>query len=390
MINSEIFLDTLQAEGVVFFTGVPDSYLNGFCNYLLEHVSPDKHIIAANEGNAVGIAAGYYFSTNTIPLVYMQNSGMGNALNPLVSLADRHVYQVPLLLLIGWRGEPETSDHPQHTTQGRITTELLKTLHIPYIIAEDNDRLKEQTRWAVQTARENKTPVAIIGKKGVFANTRKSSKADSSYPLSREEAIEVILDTLPSDTIYTATTGRATRELYFLRERRKESHQYDFLNVGSMGHASSVALGMALANSNRRIVCLDGDSAALMHMGAFTMAGKIKIPNMLHIILNNGAHESVGGQPSAGHLIDFTEIARGCGYQTLNGPVTDSKELVNGLQTFETTDRAAFIDIRIHKGLNGILPPLNICHQDLICDLMAELQKQQNHIGVSKREDKLL
>lgn len=379
MINSEIFLNTLKSEGVEFFTGVPDSYLNGFCNHLLECVSPDRHIIAANEGNAVGIAAGYYFSTNTIPLVYMQNSGMGNALNPIVSLADRHVYQVPMLLLIGWRGEPETNDHPQHTTQGQITPELLKMLQIPFVIARDNDsELEKQARWAVQTARTDRTPVAIIGKKGIFASAEKKNTADTCYPMSREEAMEIILDTLPCDSVYIATTGRATRELYFLRERRKESHQHDFLNVGAMGHASSVALGIALANSNRKVVCLDGDSAALMHMGSFTMVGKIKAANLLHIVLNNGAHESVGGQPSAGHLIDFTKTAEGCGYQTLRHPVTDAEELVNALQEFRKTNHAAFIDVRIHKGLKGVLPPLNICHQDLINDLMRELQKKSN------------
>ena len=377
MISQERVLNTLQSEGVEFFTGVPDSYLNGFCNYLLENISNDKHIIAVNEGNAIGIACGYYFSTNTVPLVYMQNSGMGNTLNPIVSLADKYVYHVPMILLIGWRGEPGTGDHPQHKTQGEITLKLLEMLNIPYVIAEDDDELlKKQTQWAVQTAKERKCPVAIIGRKGVFAGTKKSNIKDESYPMSREEAIEIILDSMPKDTIYIATTGRVTRELYFLRERRKESHQYDFLNVGSMGHASSVALGIALADRSRKVVCLDGDSAALMHMGAFTMVSKTDVPNMSHIVLNNGAHESVGGQPSAGHKVSFTEIAHGSGYQIPGTPVTSEEELVNALEILKTSEKPFFIDVRIHKGLKGALPPLNISHGELIQKLENELQQR--------------
>lgn len=377
MITQERFLNTLQSEGIEFFTGVPDSYLNGFCNYLLDHISNDKHVIAVNEGNAIGIACGYYFSTNTVPLVYMQNSGMGNILNPIVSLADKYVYQVPMILLIGWRGEPGTGDHPQHKTQGEITPKLLEMLDIPYVIAKDDDELLEkQTRWAAQTAGAKKCPVAIIGSKGVFAGTKKSNIKDESYPMSREEAIEIVLDSLPKDTIYIATTGRVTRELYFLRERRKESHKYDFLNVGSMGHASSVALGIALADRSRKVVCLDGDSAALMHMGAFTMVSKINVPNMVHIVLNNGAHESVGGQPSAGHKVNFTEIAHGSGYETPGAPVTSEEELMNTLGILRTSEKPFFIDVRIHKGLKGELPPLNISHEELIQELENELQKR--------------
>lgn len=376
MISSKKFLYTLHSEGVEFFTGIPDSYLNGFCNCLLEQIPSDKHVIAANEGNAVSIACGYYFTTNTVPLIYMQNSGLGNILNPIVSLADKHVYSVPMILLIGWRGEPGTGDHPQHQTQGEVTTKLLDMLDIPYIIAEGDDgKLEQQTHWAVTTAKTNKKPVAIIGRKGVFAGEKKANKLDNNYPMSREEAIEIILDTLNKETIYVATTGRATRELYFLRERRGEDHSHDFLNVGSMGHASSVALGIALADKTRKVVCLDGDSAALMHMGAFTMASKMSVPNMIHIVLNNGAHESVGGQPSAGQLINFTGIAKNSGYQTVDTAATTARELKDALHELEGTDKASFIDVRIHKGLRGELPPLHISHDDLIQQLMNELHK---------------
>lgn len=378
MINQKRFLNTLQESGVRFFTGVPDSFLNGFCNYLLETIPEDRHVIAANEGNAIAIASGYYFSTGIIPLVYMQNSGMGNTLNPLVSLADRHVYSVPMILLIGWRGEPGTElKHPQHRTQGEITLKTLEMLDIPYVIAEDNDdKLEEQIRWAVKTAKEERKQVAVIGRKGVFAGGKKANIVDDRYPLSREEAIEIILDTMPEDTVYTATTGRATREIYFLRERRGEGHQHDFLNLGSMGHASSVALGIALAKRNRNVVCLDGDSAALMHMGCFTMVSKLNVPNFLHIVLNNGAHESVGGQPSAGQLVDFTKIAEGSGYRTIGKSVETKEELERAIRELTAQEKAAFIDVRIHKGLKGELPPLDISSKELIHEMMEELQNK--------------
>lgn len=378
MINQKRFLNTLQESGVRFFTGVPDSFLNGFCNYLLETIPEDRHVIAANEGNAIAIASGYYFSTGIIPLVYMQNSGMGNTLNPLVSLADRHVYSVPMILLIGWRGEPGTElKHPQHRTQGEITLKTLEMLDIPYVIAEDNDdKLEEQIRWAVKTAKEERKQVAVIGRKGVFAGGKKANIVDDRYPLSREEAIEIILDTMPEDTVYTATTGRATREIYFLRERRGEGHQHDFLNLGSMGHASSVALGIALAKRNRNVVCLDGDSAALMHMGCFTMVSKLNVPNFLHIVLNNGAHESVGGQPSAGQLVDFTKIAEGSGYRTIGKPVETKEELERAIRELTAQEKAAFIDVRIHKGLKGELPPLDISSKELIHEMMEDIQNK--------------
>lgn len=375
MIDQRRFVETLTSEGVGYFTGVPDSYLNGFCNYLMENMSTDKHVIAANEGNAIGIASGYYFATKSIPLVYMQNSGMGNALNPLISLTDSHVYSVPMVLLIGWRGEPGSGDWPQHVTQGEVTPKILEMLNIPYVIADkDDDVLEKQVRELIAIAKEKLTPVAIIGRKGVFNGGHKPNIVSDEYPLSREEAIEIIMDFFPKDTIYCATTGRATRELYFLRESRGEGHSCDYLNVGSMGHNSSVALGIAIANKNRRIVCLDGDAATIMHMGALSMVSKEKYPNFTHVVLNNGAHESVGGQASAGQLIDFTEIADGAGYDTVGGPVSTKEEIIQALTKLSASDKATFLDVRIHIGLKGELPPLDICHKALIEELMDELQ----------------
>jgi phosphonopyruvate decarboxylase len=379
MIDNKRFLNVLHNAGVDFFTGVPDSYLNGFCNCLLKNVSDEKNVIAANEGNAVAIASGYYFSTGKVPLVYMQNSGLGNTINPLLSLADKDVYSVPVVLLIGWRGEPGTGDHAQHKMQGELTTKLLDLMGIPFIVAEDNDDLLEkQVKELIERAQRERTAVAIVARKGVFAAEEKSTApVENGYPLFREEAIEAVLDAMPKDTIYVATTGRATRELYFLREKRDEGHNCDFLNVGSMGHASSVALGLALANKNRKVVCLDGDSAVLMHMGALSMVSNFDVPNFLHVVLNNGAHESVGGQPSAGMKVDFTAIAQGAGYQTVGHPVATREEIVDTVRNLIESGKAAFIDVRIKKGLSSKLPPLNISsYLELINGFMNELQKK--------------
>jgi phosphonopyruvate decarboxylase len=379
MINQQRFLKVLLDAGVDFFTGVPDSYLNGFCNCLLKNVSDEKNVIAANEGNAVAIASGYYFSTGKVPLVYMQNSGIGNAINPLLSLADKEVYSVPMVLLIGWRGEPGTGDHAQHKMQGELTTKLLDLMDIPFIVAEDNDDLLEiQVNKLIKQAQRERKIVAIVARKGVFADEKKSTApVENGYPLFREEAIEAVLDAMPKDTIYVATTGRATRELYFLREKRGEGHNCDFLNVGSMGHASSVALGLALANKNRKVVCFDGDSAVLMHMGALSMVSNFDVPNFLHVVLNNGAHESVGGQPSAGMKVDFTTIAQGAGYRTVGHPVATREEIIDAVQTLIGSGKASFMDVRIKKGLNGKLPPLNIpSHLELINGFMDELKKK--------------
>ncbi|MBQ1734347.1 MAG: phosphonopyruvate decarboxylase [Lachnospiraceae bacterium] len=373
MLDQKKVFDTLLAHGVGYYVGVPDSYLNGFCNYALQHY-PKQNVITANEGNAVALAAGHYLATKEIPLVYMQNSGEGNAVNPLASLADKDVYAIPMILLIGWRGQGNTEpNHPQHWRQGEITTSLLDILHIPYsVLTDSNEEFERMVEKAVKYCTEERGIYAFVAPKGVMADPDKPNNVDDTYPMSREEAMEVILDHMPADTIYSATTGRATRELFFLREKRGETKAHDFLNVGSMGHASSVALGIALS-TDRPVVALDGDSATIMHMGAMTMVSKVSAPNFLHIVLNNGAHESVGGQPSAGHLLDWTSIASGCGYATVGKAVTSKEELIEAIEKLRTAGKAAFIDCRIHKGLARKLPPIAFDHREAIDKLIDDL-----------------
>lgn len=371
MLNQERVFKTLETNGISFFTGVPDSYLNGFCNFALANCG-EKNVIAANEGNAVAIAAGHFFATREIPLVYMQNSGEGNTLNPLASLVDENVYAVPMLLLIGWRGQGDSEpNHPQHKLQGEITTGFLDLLHIPYsVLTDSDDDFSEIIGNAVKFCVENRKPYGLIAPKGVMAASEKANTVDESYPMSREEAIEVIIDNMPADTIFSATTGRATRELFFLREKRGETKSHDFLNVGSMGHASSVALGIALSRPKRKVVVLDGDSAAIMHMGSLSMVSKVSAPNFMHIILNNGAHESVGGQPSAGHLLDWTKIAESCGYTTVGHPIATREELIEAIKALRECGHASFIDCRIHKGLFRNLPPIVFDHREAIDSFM--------------------
>lgn len=374
MLDQDKVFNTLRKNGVNYFVGVPDSYLNGFCSYALMNCGKNN-IIAANEGNAIGIAAGHYFATKEVPLVYLQNSGMGITINPLVSLADKDVYAVPMLILVGWRGQGNSEpNHPQHKLQGEITPGTFELLHIPYaVLSDDDDAFVETIEKAMKYCNEMRQPYGLIAPKDVMATADKPNNKDTTYQMSREEAIELILDYMPVDTIYSVTTGRATRELFFLREKRHETKAYDFLNVGSMGHASSVALGIALEKTDRKVVVLDGDSSAIMHMGAMTMVSKVNVPNFIHVVLNNGAHESVGGQPSAGHRIDFSKIAEACGYETIGKPVETKQELIDAIEILKDCGKAAFIDCRIHKGLKSKLPPIIFDHRKAIDSLIEVL-----------------
>lgn len=373
--NIEHFIQELEKNGVTFYTGVPDSYLNGFNNYLKAHIPAERNVITANEGNAIALASGYYFATRNIPVVYMQNSGLGNCVNPLLSLADKHVFSVPMILIIGWRGEPGTKDgeREQHIMQGKVTGRLLDMMEIPYRIMSEAT-ISEDISELVATAENTSAPVAFLVPNGVLTE-KKKNQPDDCYPMSREETISIIMDNMPAGTVYSATTGRATRELYAQRVIRGESHDCDFLNIGSMGHASSVAMGIAMSKSDRCVVCLDGDAAAIMHMGAMTTVSKIAIPNFIHAVLNNGAHESVGGQPSAGYSIDFTKIAEGCGYYTVGHPITTKEELSAAIKECLNSNRASFMDIRIHSGIRSDLQSIDMSSQELIESLKHELSK---------------
>jgi phosphonopyruvate decarboxylase len=314
MINPKHFHEILSNSGVNFFTGVPDSLLKDYCALLTEKVDKEKHIIAANEGGAVALAIGQYIATGKLPLVYFQNSGLGNVVNPILSLADREVYSIPMILLIGWRGEPGLKDEPQHIKQGRVQNSLLDAMEIPYlIIGPDETDLNTKVQSIVSSAITLSKPVAIIVKKGTFSDYQvKTDDLDSE--ITREEAISSILDSLNGNEVVVSTTGMPSRELYEQRLIRKAGNNKDFLTVGGMGHCSQIALGISL-NSKKKVICIDGDGAVLMHMGSLPIIGQYGSSNFIHIILNNGAHDSVGGQPTIGGKISFTSIAISSGYK---------------------------------------------------------------------------
>ena len=330
MIEPGLFVNTLREAGVDFFTGVPDSLLKNFCAYVTDNCGAD-HVIAANEGGAVALAAGHYLATGRPALVYMQNSGQGNAVNPLASLADPDVYSVPLVLLVGWRGEPGVKDEPQHVKQGKVTLSLFETLGIPTEVLPDDEAAACQlARAQVARARAESRPVALVVRKGLFADYTLKNREKDISELMREAAIEGVLRSLPENAVVVSTTGMISREVYETRERLGQGHERDFLTVGSMGHAIMIALGIAKAQPKRKVVCLDGDGASIMHLGNMAIAGQSVCGNLTHIVLNNSAHDSVGGQPTVGGVIDFEEIARLLGYNVLQSPQSQYAYCCNG------------------------------------------------------------
>jgi phosphonopyruvate decarboxylase len=313
MIDPTQFFQLLNEHSFNFYVGVPDSLLKNLCACIEERTAKRDHIIAANEGNAVAIAAGHHLATGRTPVVYMQNSGLGNCINPLTSLTHPEVYRIPMLLLIGWRGEPGLHDEPQHLVQGRITTDQLKLLGIDFYELDSNSNADSILSKCVKRIKQRKSPVAILIKKKTFLCYKPKKRTPYIYNFSREQAIRQIIELSTTKDLLLSTTGKCSRELHLIRQERGETIS-DFLTVGSMGHTSSIALGVALGVS-KKVICLDGDGAALMHLGALPIVGAAAPQNFLHIILNNGAHESVGGQPTVGREINFEKLADAFNYK---------------------------------------------------------------------------
>ncbi len=378
MVNLKDLFDALDCLGVKFFTGVPDSLLNDFCLYMAANIPDNRHVMAANEGNAVAVAAGNYLATGDIPLVYMQNSGIGNATNPLLSLTHDCVYGIPMVLVIGWRGDPSVGDHAQHRKQGELTPVLMKDMDIPYEILDSDETVTEKFSRAVKKARDISSPVALIARKAILTQKEKRQAYPESNLMNREEAISAVLDVLGKNAVYLATTGRATRELHEQVKLHGIEAGHEFLNVGSMGHVSSVGLGIALGRPDRKVVVFDGDAAAVMHLGSLATICRYKPRNMIHIVLNNGVNESVGGQKSAGQVIDLTGVARACGYVTAGHPVERKDELQSLLAGNQHGGMPLFIDVRVRQGIRKDMPKLSIDHKAQKRVLMTYLQEQEN------------
>ena len=352
MISSEFFFNACKDEGVDFFSGVPDSLLKNICSYITDNTPSENHIIAANEGNALAIGVGYHLSTGKVPLIYMQNSGLGNVINPLLSLADQDVYSVPLLMMIGWRGEPGVKDEPQHKKQGRVTVALLEAMEIPYkvLTADSNiEEAKVALKAMLSIAKKENKPCALLIKKGFFEDYKFQSDILYERPLYREQAIEIIVNNLNEPDIVVSTTGVASRELFEYREKLKSGHERDFLTVGGMGHVSQIALGIALQKKNRQVYCLDGDGSLIMHMGTLAINASMNCRNFKHIVFNNSAHDSVGGQPTVGDRIDIASIASNVGYQWVK-MVSEESEIRLALNEMADVDTPALLEIQVKRG----------------------------------------
>ena len=350
MIDPRKFVECLQSNNVDFFTGVPDSLLKEFCACLEQVPQAGRHIISANEGGAVALALGYHLATGKIPLVYLQNSGLGNIINPLLSLADAEVYSVPLLLVIGWRGETGVHDEPQHKKQGRVMLSMLDAMEIPYsIVGPEVNAAEVALSDALTYVQKHSAPFALVIKKGTFSTFTGEKRDTVSFELTREAAIQQVLEFLDERAVVVSTTGMASREVYEYRVKKGLGHEREFLTVGGMGHASQIALGVALQRPDRSVYCLDGDGALLMHMGALPIAGALKPENFKHIVLNNGAHDSVGGQPTVGLRIDILGIARACSYRLVLQAETP-QELQACLKELQQSKGPCLLEIRIRRG----------------------------------------
>ena len=355
MIRCQDFVHWLAALGVDFFAGVPDSLLKPLCFYLADH-GGDNHVVAANEGGAVALACGYHLATGKLPLVYLQNSGQGNTVNSLLSLADPEVYSIPLLMLIGWRGEPGTKDEPQHVKQGKVTLALLEAMDVAYRILETGPEAARRSLTELVTiATAEQRPVALMIRKDTFEPYKATGgQAAPEFEMTRECAIGAVIEALDENDAVISTTGKISRELYEHRDRAGLGHQRDFLTVGSMGHASQIAMGIALAQPDRQVICMDGDGAMLMHMGAAAIVGAAKLANFKHVILNNGVHDSVGGMATAGLRVSFTEIVKGCGY-TEGWRVERRFDMSKKLAQLRSARGPAMLEIMVRQGARSDL-----------------------------------
>ena len=377
MISPKFFIEKLKENDIDFYAGVPDSLLKNICAYIADNVDASHNIITANEGAAVGLAAGYHLATGKIGVVYMQNSGEGNIINPIASLTDKEVYNIPVLLLIGWRGRPGVHDEPQHVKQGKVTTGLLNTMGINYeVLSKEEDKAEKQIAKAVSAMKSTGEVFALVIEKDTFDSYKLQNVEKNDYPMSREEAIQTVAAAMGEKDVVVSTTGMISRELFEYRAAKGQGHERDFLTVGSMGHASQIALGIALAQSSlpdhkgtalstaeiksnpaknqaikqsRRVWCFDGDGAAIMHMGSMAIVAEKAPKNYVHVVFNNGAHDSVGGQPTVGLKIDLPAIARAVGYKAAYS--VDSMEALKGqLAEINGQEGPVLVEVKVHKG----------------------------------------
>lgn len=350
MVRPEFIVNTLKEHGIDFYVGVPDSLLKNICAYITDNLLTEQNIIAANEGGAMGIAAGYHLATGKIPVVYMQNSGEGNIINPLASLTDKEVYNIPVLLVIGWRGRPGVKDEPQHVKQGKVTTGLLNIMGINYaILPKDEEGAAKQIKIAVDFMRKTNECYALVIEKDTFEDYKLQKVDQNNLTMSREEAIQQVAAAIEDNACIVSTTGMISRELFEARTAWNQNHERDFLTVGSMGHASQIALGIAIQKPERKVYCFDGDGASIMHMGNMAITASMDCKNYVHVVFNNGAHDSVGGQPTVGLKIDLPAVAKAVGYKATYN-VETAEALAETLKNIKSVEGPVLLQVCVKKG----------------------------------------
>jgi phosphonopyruvate decarboxylase len=352
MIKVSSLISLLEKNNSRFFTGVPDSVLKGLSSYL-QNKDKKKHIIATNEGSAVSIGIGHYLSTKKVPCVYMQNSGLSNALNPLISIAHKKVYSIPLILIIGWRGSPRIKDEPQHNVKGKITEQILKLLNIKYTILRSNNDLNKFDKQ-IKIAKKNKSITACLIEQGTLEKNNKITKRKDYYKLNKEFFLKTLLESLEKKTKIISSTGYNSRELMHLREKYKLKNSKDFYMVGGMGHTSSVALGYSLTNKNKTI-CIDGDGSFLMHLGSIKTAATFANKNFKYILLNNNSHDSVGGQSTYTNNIDFKQFSKSLGFKNFYC-IKDDKNLKRNIKKFLSGNSLNFLEVKVTNSKIKNLP----------------------------------
>lgn len=352
MIDPARFVDHLHKQGVTMYTGVPDSLLKQLGSHIMAALPREQHVIAANEGGAVAIAMGHYLRTRSPAVVYLQNSGMGNTINPLLSLADPDVYGTPMVVIVGWRGQPSVKDEPQHVKQGRVMEALLDAIELPSsVLPRDPGAAESTMAEAVKVAVDRNSPYVVLVEKGTFAdaNVPLQSAPGAEGLASREAALISMADAVGSDAIIVSTTGMLSRELFEYRERSGQSGERDFLTVGGMGHASSIALGIAMRETERETWCFDGDGALLMHLGGLAVIADHAPQNFFHVVFNNGVHDSVGGQPTSIGVVDVAATARALGYRYASS-TSDMASVANAVAELRRHGGPSLLELKVRPG----------------------------------------
>jgi phosphonopyruvate decarboxylase len=350
MLDPIDFINKCRQLGVGFFSGVPDSSMKSLCNAICNELDSRMHVISVNEGAAVSLASGVHLGSNLVPLVYFQNSGQGNSLNPLISLASKEVFSIPMIMLVGWRGKPGSVDEPQHSLQGKVTKKIFEEIGIKVIhLSSKEEMANSQLEEALSVAIEISSPVCILVENGTFSDCNlETSRGRESLPR-REDALERVLLSAKNRTVFISTTGKTSREVFEIRGRLGQAHERDFLVVGSMGHCSFISVGLAMARPDVEVICIDGDGSVLMHMGSLPTIAELGCKNLTHVIVNNGVHESVGGHQTTSPDLDFSKVARSCGYRE-SRRVSNLEDLVETLQDWEKMDGPKLIEIMTRPG----------------------------------------